>query len=112
MLSISHLVIIIIAALIFLGPDKIPHFLKSCGEGIVLFKKTIAEGEKKIFQTSSQIKKEKPSKIYKRKIYKEKNLKDSKEKEKEKDNKQTGILPKGKSENKSENNFKPKPLKK
>jgi Sec-independent protein translocase protein TatA len=31
----------IIAALIFLGPEKIPQFLKSCGEGIVLFKETI-----------------------------------------------------------------------
>jgi TatA/E family protein of Tat protein translocase len=45
MLSLSHLIIIIIAALIFLGPDKIPQFLKSCGEGIVLFKKTINMNE-------------------------------------------------------------------
>lgn len=53
MLSISHLIIIIIAALIFLGPDKIPQFLKSCGEGIVLFKKTL-EGENKPPQKSKK----------------------------------------------------------
>ena len=35
----------IIFALIFLGPDKIPQFLKSCAEGIVLFKKTINNNE-------------------------------------------------------------------
>lgn len=31
----------IIFALIFLGPDRIPQFLKSCAEGIVGFKKII-----------------------------------------------------------------------
>lgn len=41
MLSVSHLIIMIIAALIFLGPNKIPQFLKSCGEGIVAFKDII-----------------------------------------------------------------------
>lgn len=41
MLSLSHLIIMIIFALIFLGPDRIPQFLKSCAEGIVGFKKII-----------------------------------------------------------------------
>jgi TatA/E family protein of Tat protein translocase len=45
MLSLSHLIVIIIFALIFLGPDKIPQFLKSCGEGIVEFKKIINRTE-------------------------------------------------------------------
>ena len=45
MLSLSHLIVIIIFALIFLGPDKIPQFLKSCGEGIVEFKKIINKSE-------------------------------------------------------------------
>jgi Sec-independent protein translocase protein TatA len=45
MLSLSHLVIIIIGALIFLGPDKIPEFLKSCAEGIIGFKKIINKSD-------------------------------------------------------------------
>lgn len=59
MLSLSHLVIIIIAALVFLGPEKIPQFLKSCGEGIVLFKDTINKTNLKENENQNQNKKNK-----------------------------------------------------
>lgn len=41
MLSFSHIIIIVIAALIFLGPNKIPDFMEKCGEGISLFKNAL-----------------------------------------------------------------------
>lgn len=72
MLSLSHLVVIIIAALIFLGPDKIPEFLQKCGEGIVAFKKIINQEENQQNKTiknnkqnnkSNKIKKNKNHKI-------------------------------------------------
>ena len=58
MLSLSHLVIIIIGALIFLGPDKIPEFLKSCAEGIIGFKKIINKSDQEEnFQKKNNINK-------------------------------------------------------
>jgi sec-independent protein translocase protein TatA len=48
MLSISHFVLIIVIILIFFGPKKLPDLMKSFGESIVLFKKTLADGEKKL----------------------------------------------------------------
>lgn len=41
MLSTSHIIIIVIGAIILLGPDKIPNFLQSIAEGLVLFKNTL-----------------------------------------------------------------------
>ena len=73
MLSLSHLVIIIIAALIFLGPDKIPQFLKSCAEGIVGFKKII---------NNSDFLEEKSNNINKKKKKNKENNKDFKSKKK------------------------------
>lgn len=80
MLSITHLIIIIIAALIFLGPEKIPQFLKSCGEGIVLFKKTLAAGDK-IVRTELD-KEEQEEKLEEKKIIKNKTAKKKKIKSK------------------------------
>lgn len=40
MLSFSHMVIIVMAVIIFISPDKIPQFFKSLAEGMAIFKKT------------------------------------------------------------------------